>query len=130
MTGRENIVLNGTILGMSRREINRRFDEIAAFSDVERRSRHACQARFHRDVCPTGLRGGCSSRSEILLVDEVLAVGDAEFQKKCLGRMKNISDHGRTVALRQSQHGGDPGFAGRRSSSAGGESRLRVRRIR
>jgi len=97
LTGRENIFLNGAILGMGRSEILRRFDEIVAFADVERfldtpvkRYSSGMHARLAFSVA-------AHLEAEILIVDEVLAVGDIEFQKKCLGRMGEISESGRTV---------------------------------
>jgi len=97
LTGRENIYLNGTILGMRKREIDGQFDEIVAFSEVEQfietpvkryssgmRVRLAFAVAAHLDP-------------EILIIDEVLAVGDAEFQKKCLGKMQDVTTQGRTV---------------------------------
>jgi ABC-type polysaccharide/polyol phosphate transport system, ATPase component len=94
LTGRENILLNGTILGMRRAEIMRRFDEIVEFSGVEKfldtpvkRYSSGMQVRLAFAVA-------AHLEPEILLVDEVLAVGDAEFQQKCLGRMKDVTDEG------------------------------------
>lgn len=97
LTGRENIYLNGTILGMTKKEIDRKLDEIIEFSGVEKfidtpvkryssgmRVRLAFSVAAHLDP-------------EILLIDEVLAVGDAEFQKKCLGKMDEVARGGRTV---------------------------------
>jgi lipopolysaccharide transport system ATP-binding protein len=99
LTGRENILLNGTILGMRRAEIMRRFDEIVEFSGVEKfldtpvkRYSSGMQVRLAFAVA-------AHLEPEILLVDEVLAVGDAEFQQKCLGRMKDVTDEGRTVVF-------------------------------
>ncbi len=97
LTGRENIYLNGTILGMKRVEINRRFDEIVAFSEVERfidtPVKHYSSGMYLR----LAFAVAAHLESEILIVDEVLAVGDLEFQKKCLGKMKSISHEDRTV---------------------------------
>ena len=97
LTGRENIFLNGTILGMRRTEIVARFDEIVEFSGVERfldtpvkRYSSGMQVRLAFAVA-------AHLQPEILLVDEVLAVGDAEFQQKCLGKMQDVSRAGRTV---------------------------------
>jgi len=99
LTGRENIFLNGAILGMSASEVKRRYDEIADFSGVENflgtpvkrystgmRSRLGFSIAAHLDV-------------EVLLVDEVLSVGDAEFQRKCLGKMEEVGNQGRTVVF-------------------------------
>lgn len=97
LTGRENVYMNGTILGMTKREIDRKFDEIVDFSGIEKfidtpikryssgmKVRLAFSVAAHLDP-------------EILVIDEVLAVGDAEFQKKCLGKMEDVSSQGRTV---------------------------------
>lgn len=97
LTGRENVYLNGTVLGMTKVEVDRKFDEIVAFSGVDKfidtpvkryssgmRVRLAFSVAAHLDP-------------EILLVDEVLAVGDAAFQKKCLGKMHDVTQQGRTV---------------------------------
>lgn len=97
LTGRENIFLNGAILGMSRFEINRRFDEIVAFAEVERfldtPVKHFSSGMYVR----LAFAVAAFLEPEILVVDEVLAVGDSEFQKKCIGRMKDVSKSGRTV---------------------------------
>ena len=97
LTGRENIFLNGAILGMTRAEITRKFDEIVAFSEVEtfldtpvKRYSSGMSVRLAFAVA-------AHLEPEILIVDEVLAVGDAQFQKKCLGRMSEIAAGGRTV---------------------------------
>jgi lipopolysaccharide transport system ATP-binding protein len=98
LTGRENVYLNGTILGMSRREINEKFSEIVEFSGVSRfidtpvkRYSSGMQVRLAFAVA-------AHLEPEVLIIDEVLAVGDAEFQAKCLGKMRDISRaHGRTV---------------------------------
>lgn len=97
LSGRENVFLNGAILGMSRAEIARKFDEIVAFSGVEafidtpvKRYSSGMQTRLAFSVA-------AHLEPEILIVDEVLAVGDAEFQKKCLGKMGEVSKEGRTV---------------------------------
>ena len=97
LTGRENVFLNGTILGMTKKEIDKKFNEIVEFSEVEKfintpvkryssgmRVRLAFAVAAHLDP-------------EVLLIDEVLAVGDVEFQKKCLGKMSNIAKEGRTI---------------------------------
>lgn len=97
LTGRENIYLNGVILGMSRAEVRRRFDEIAAFAEVERfldtPVKHYSSGMYVR----LAFSVAAHLDPEILIVDEVLAVGDAEFQKKCLGKMRSVSAGGRTV---------------------------------
>jgi len=98
LTGRENIFLNGAILGMSRQEIRKRFDEIVAFAEVERfldtPVKHYSSGMYVR----LAFAVAAHLEPEILIVDEVLAVGDAQFQKKCLGKMQDISSQeGRTV---------------------------------
>jgi len=95
--GAKNIYLNGTILGMKKREIDKRFDEIVDFSGIEKfidtpvkRYSSGMRVRLAFSVA-------AHLEPEILLVDEVLAVGDAEFQKKCLGKMGEVAKGGRTV---------------------------------
>jgi lipopolysaccharide transport system ATP-binding protein len=97
LTGRENIYVNGSLLGMKRAEISRRFDEIVAFAEVERfvdtpvkRYSSGMQVRLAFAVA-------AHLEPDILLIDEVLAVGDAGFQKKCLGKMKEVGHAGRTI---------------------------------
>ncbi len=98
LTGRENIFLNGAILGMRREEIARKFDEIVDFAEVEQfldtPVKHYSSGMYTR----LAFAVAANLEPEVLVVDEVLAVGDAEFQKKCLGKMKDVSDkEGRTV---------------------------------
>ena len=98
LSGRENIFLNGAILGMSRLEIQRKFDEIVAFAEVERfldtQVKHYSSGMYVR----LAFAVAAHLEPEILIVDEVLAVGDAQFQKKCLGKMSQVArDSGRTV---------------------------------
>lgn len=97
LTGRENVYLNGTVLGMNRREIDRKFDEIVDFSGVERfidtpikRYSSGMKVRLAFSVA-------AHFEPEILLIDEVLAVGDAAFQKRCLGKMNEVAKAGRTI---------------------------------
>ena len=97
LTGRDNIFLNGAILGMSRAEIRARFDEIVAFADIERFLDTPVKRYSSGMYVRLAFAVAAHLNPEILLVDEVLAVGDAEFQKKCLGKMKDISRGGRTV---------------------------------
>lgn len=97
LTGRENIFLNGSILGMSRREIARRFDEIVAFSEVERFLDTPVKRYSSGMYVRLAFAVAAHLEPEVLVVDEVLAVGDTEFQKKCMGRMQDIGRHGRTV---------------------------------
>ncbi|MDP2454927.1 MULTISPECIES: polysaccharide ABC transporter ATP-binding protein [unclassified Kaistella] len=98
MTGRENIYLNGAILGMTRKEINCKFDEIVDFSGVERYIDTPVKRYSSGMYVRLAFAVAAHLESEILIVDEVLAVGDAEFQKKCLGKMGDVSKgEGRTV---------------------------------
>lgn len=99
LTGRENVFLNGAVLGMKRREIARKFDEIVAFAEMERfidtpikRYSSGMQLRLAFAVA-------AHLEPEVLVVDEVLAVGDASFQRKCLGKMSDVAGEGRTVLL-------------------------------
>jgi len=97
LTGRENIFLNGAILGMSRWEIKRKFEEIVAFAEVERfldtPVKHYSSGMYVR----LAFAVAAHLEPEVLIVDEVLAVGDAQFQKKCLGKMESVGKEGRTV---------------------------------
>jgi lipopolysaccharide transport system ATP-binding protein len=97
LTGRENIYLNGAILGMKREEIDRKFDEIVAFSEIEKfidtPVKHYSSGMYVR----LAFSVAAHLEPEILLVDEVLAVGDVAFQKKCLGKMGSVVEEGRTV---------------------------------
>jgi len=98
MTGRENVFLNGAILGMTKREIKRKFDEIVDFSGVERYIDTPVKRYSSGMYVRLAFAVAAHLESEILIVDEVLAVGDAEFQKKCLGKMSDVSKgEGRTV---------------------------------
>ncbi|UPT70047.1 MAG: polysaccharide ABC transporter ATP-binding protein [Flavobacterium sp. JAD_PAG50586_2] len=98
MTGRENIYLNGAILGMRKQEISRKFDEIVAFSGVERYIDTPVKRYSSGMYVRLAFAVAAHLESEILIVDEVLAVGDADFQKKCLGKMNEVSKgEGRTV---------------------------------
>ncbi len=98
MTGRENIYMNGAILGMTKKEITRKFDEIVDFSGVERYTDTPVKRYSSGMYVRLAFAVAAHLESEILIVDEVLAVGDAEFQKKCLGKMGDISKgEGRTV---------------------------------
>jgi lipopolysaccharide transport system ATP-binding protein len=97
LTGRENIFLNGAILGMSKAEIKRKFDEIVAFAEVERFLDTPVKRYSSGMHVRLGFAVAAHLEPEILIVDEVLAVGDADFQKKCLGKMRDVSTCGRTV---------------------------------
>jgi lipopolysaccharide transport system ATP-binding protein len=97
LTGRENIYLNGAILGMRRAEIKRRFDEIVAFSGVEEFLDTPVKRFSSGMYVRLAFAVAAHLETEILIVDEVLAVGDAEFQRKCLGKMSEVAQGGRTV---------------------------------
>jgi lipopolysaccharide transport system ATP-binding protein len=97
LTGRENIYLNGAILGMTRSEIERRFDEIVAFAEVERFLDTPVKRYSSGMYMRLAFAVAAHLEPEILLVDEVLAVGDAGFQRKCLGKMGEVAKEGRTV---------------------------------
>uniref|UniRef100_A0AAU6WS61 ABC transporter ATP-binding protein n=1 Tax=Chryseobacterium endophyticum TaxID=1854762 RepID=A0AAU6WS61_9FLAO len=98
MTGRENVYLNGAILGMTRKEITRKFDEIVNFSGVERYIDTPVKRYSSGMYVRLAFAVAAHLESEILIVDEVLAVGDVEFQKKCLGKMGDVTKgQGRTV---------------------------------
>ena len=97
LTGRENIYLNGAILGMRKAEIRHKFDEIVAFAGTEKfidtPVKHYSSGMYVR----LAFAVAAHMEPEILIVDEVLAVGDVAFQKKCLGKMQDIASQGRTV---------------------------------
>ncbi len=97
LTGRENIFLNGAILGMTKNEIKSKFDEIVAFSGVDKYIDTPVKRYSSGMYVRLAFAVAAHLEPEILIVDEVLAVGDAEFQKKCLGKMKDVSSQGRTV---------------------------------
>src|ERR1700731_2551952 len=99
LSGRENTYLSGSILGMGKREIDRKFDEIVAFAEVDKfidtPVKHYSSGMYVR----LAFAVAAHLEPEILLVDEVLAVGDASFQKKCLGKMGDVSREGRTIVF-------------------------------
>jgi len=97
LTGRENIYLNGAILGMTRAEIKRKFDEIVAFAEVEKFLDTPVKRYSSGMYVRLAFAVAAHLEPEILVVDEVLAVGDAVFQKKCLGKMREVAKQGRTV---------------------------------
>jgi lipopolysaccharide transport system ATP-binding protein len=97
LTGRENIFLNGAILGMTKPEIQRKFDEIVAFAEIEKFLDTPVKRYSSGMYMRLAFSVAAHLDPEILVIDEVLAVGDAAFQKKCLGRMRDISSEGRTV---------------------------------
>lgn len=98
LTGRENIYLNGAILGMSRREIKRKFDEIVEFSEVEKFLDTPVKRYSSGMYVRLAFSVAAHLEPDVLIVDEVLAVGDVQFQKKCLGKMQNVAEsEGRTI---------------------------------
>lgn len=97
LTGRENIFLNGAILGMSRAEISKKFDEIVAFAEVEKFLDTPVKRYSSGMYVRLAFAVAAHLEPEILIVDEVLAVGDTQFQKKCLGKMESVSKEGRTI---------------------------------
>jgi lipopolysaccharide transport system ATP-binding protein len=99
LTGRENIYLNGAILGMSKAEIKKKFDEIVAFAEVERFLDTPVKRYSSGMYVRLAFSVAAHLEPEILIVDEVLAVGDVQFQKKCLGKMEEVASAGRTILL-------------------------------
>src|SRR5712664_4095427 len=97
LTGRENIYLNGAILGMTRQEIRKKFDEIVAFAEVERFLDTPVKRYSSGMYMRLAFAVAAHLEPEILIVDEVLSVGDAQFQKKCLGKMSDVATQGRTI---------------------------------
>src|SRR5437867_2068273 len=99
LTGRENIFLNGGILGMSRKEIKRKFDEIVTFAEIEKFLDSPVKRYSSGMYMRLAFAVAAHLEPEILLVDEILAVGDSQFQKKCLGKMSEIAVGGMTVVF-------------------------------
>lgn len=97
LTGRENVYMNGTILGMRKREIDKKFDEIVAFSGVEKYIDTPVKRYSSGMKVRLAFSVAANLQPDVLIIDEVLAVGDAEFQKKCLGKMNDIAGQGRTI---------------------------------
>ena len=97
LTGRENIYLNGSILGMGKVEIKKKFDEIVAFAEIEKFLDTPVKRYSSGMYVRLAFAVAAHLEPEILIVDEVLAVGDAQFQKKCLGKMEEVGREGRTV---------------------------------
>ncbi len=115
LTGRENIYLNGAILGMNRKEIDHKFDEIVDFAEIEKFIDTPVKRYSSGMYVRLAFAVAAHLEPEILLVDEVLAVGDAEFQKKCLGKMGDVAQAGTDSAVCEPQHAG-----GYTTMSAGG----------
>jgi lipopolysaccharide transport system ATP-binding protein len=97
LTGRENVYMNGSILGMSKREIDRKFDEIVAFAEIEQFIDTPVKRYSSGMYVRLAFAVAAHLDAEILVVDEVLAVGDARFQQKCLGKMQSIRQSGKTI---------------------------------
>src|SRR5690606_2818648 len=97
LTGRENIYLNGAMLGMTRAEIKAKFDEIVAFAEVEQFLDTPAKRYSSGMYVRLAFAVAAHLEPEILIVDEVLAVGDAKFQQRCLGKMQSVASSGRTV---------------------------------
>src|SRR5690349_19497810 len=97
LTGRENVFLNGSILGMSRVEIRKKFDEIIEFAEIEKFLDTPVKRYSSGMYVRLAFAVAAHLEPEILIVDEVLAVGDAQFQKKCLGKMRDVAQGGRTI---------------------------------
>lgn len=97
LTGRENVFLNGAILGMSRSEVQRKFDEIVAFAEVDRFIDTPVKRYSSGMYVRLAFAVAAHIEPEVLIVDEVLAVGDAQFQQKCMGKMQDVSREGRTI---------------------------------
>src|SRR5437016_5123785 len=97
LTGRENIFLNGAILGMTKTEIRSKLDEIVAFAEIDTYVDTPVKRYSSGMYVRLAFAVAAHLDPEILIVDEVLAVGDAEFQKKCIGKMKDVAKQGRTV---------------------------------
>ena len=104
LTGRENIHLNGAILGMTRVEIKSKFDEIVAFAGVDKFLDTPVKRYSSGMYVRLAFAVAAHLEPEILIVDEVLAVGDSEFQKKCLGKMQDVSRGGADSTICKSQH--------------------------
>src|SRR5262249_2103448 len=99
LTGRENVWLSAAIFGMSRKEIERKFDEIVAFAEVEKSLETPVKRYSSGMYVRLAFSVAAHLDPDILIVDEVLAVGDVYFQKKCLGKMEDIASEGRTLIL-------------------------------
>jgi len=105
LTGRENVYLSGAMLGMRKNEIKRKFDEIVSFAEVEKYIDTPVKRYSSGMYVRLAFAVAAHLETEILLVDEVLSVGDASFQKKCLGKMEGVAQHGRTVLFVSHQMG-------------------------
>src|SRR5713226_8076774 len=124
LTGRENVFLSGAILGMKKKEIDRKFDEIVAFSGVERFIDTPLKHYSSGMQLRLAFSVAAHLEPQVLLVDEVLAVGDMEFQKKCLGKMEEVTRGGRTVLFVSHNMGAVRRICGRGLWLDGGTLRL------
>jgi lipopolysaccharide transport system ATP-binding protein len=124
LTGRENIFLNGAILGMSRTEIRSKFDEIVGFAEVEKFLDTPVKRYSSGMYVRLAFAVAAHLEPEILIIDEVLAVGDAEFQKKCLGKMRDVAGNGRTVLFVSHNMGAISSLCSRAQWLEKGEIRL------
>ena len=122
LTGRENVYMNGAILGMTRREIARKFDEIVAFAEMEKFLDTPVKRYSSGMYVRLAFAVAAHLEPEILIIDEVLAVGDAQFQKKCLDKMGEVARGGRNRALRQPQHGRSADLVSPRVVPCGGRT--------
>ncbi|MBL4889605.1 MAG: ABC transporter ATP-binding protein [Candidatus Lindowbacteria bacterium] len=104
LTGRENVFLSGSILGLRKNEISEKYDEIVAFSELERFIDTPIKRYSSGMRVRLGFSVSCHLRPENLLIDEILAVGDAAFQKKCLHKMEEIASGGRTILFVTHDH--------------------------
>ena len=132
LTGRENIYLNGAMLGMRKAEINRKLDEIIAFSEIEKFLDTPVKRYSSGMYVRLAFAVAANLEPEILIVDEVLAVGDYAFQKKCMGKMSDVaSGRGTNDPVCQSQHGcAGPALRARHSARGGKSHDDRARRSR
>ena len=130
LTGRENVYLNGAILGMTSAEIKRKFDEIVAFAEVEKFLDTPVKRYSSGMYVRLAFAVAAHLEPEILVVDEVLAVGDVEFQKKCLGKMRAVAGHGRTILFVSHNMAAVGQLCERGIWLAGGRSQERWRRGR
>jgi lipopolysaccharide transport system ATP-binding protein len=124
LTGRENIFLNGAILGMTKQEIRNKFDEIVAFAEIEKFIDTPVKRYSSGMYVRLAFAVAAHLEPEILIVDEVLAVGDAEFQKKCLGKMKDVAKGGRTVLFVSHNMGAVRSLCSRGVFLVGGKTQL------
>lgn len=124
LTGRENVYLSGSILGMRRAEIAQRFDEIVAFSEVEAFLDTPVKHYSSGMQLRLGFAVAAHLAADVLLVDELLAVGDAAFQRKCLGKMRSVAENGRTVVFVSHNLGAVRRLCGRALWLAGGKIEL------